>query len=335
MPETAEVAPSSTIQAEVERLRALAPDTKALYREVAAALFFRFGVPPTANRLFQLVGKGSMATAASVLARFWQDLREHSRLRLEHPGVPDPLRDVAGNLIGQVWTAAYDLAQQDLAGARAELSAQVEQARSEAERARLTATEAEGKIAQFSRTVEQLRKEVADRDGLLAARDGEISRLQVEVAALKSSVADRRAEVDEAKRAFAGELESLRSAIALTEERARASERRALAEIEAARRKAEEAGRALTKQQKSHASEIDRFGKSLAKREAELEAMRERLTRAESALSHGASQLKNEQLKFNRLLARVQPESHRTSKTTRSDTHSRGTRKDAKASAQR
>jgi septal ring factor EnvC (AmiA/AmiB activator) len=152
---------------------------------------------------------------------------------------------------------------------------------------------------------------------------------------LKSSVDDRRAEVDEAKRAFAGEFESLRSAIALTEERARASERRALAEIEAARHKAEDAGKALAKQQKSHASEIDRVGKSLAKREAEMELMRERLTRAESALSHCASQLKNEQLKFDRLLARVQPESHRPPKRTRSDTNARVARKGAKPSAQR
>lgn len=335
MSETTEAAPSSTIQAEVERLRALAPDTKALYREVAAALFFRFGVPPTANRLFQLVGKGSMATAASVLARFWQDLREHSRLRLEHPGVPEPLRDAAGSLIGQVWTAAYDLAQQDLAGARAELQAQLEQVRNEAERARLTATEAEGKLAERNRAVEQLQREVADGDGLLSARDGEISRLQVEVAALKSSIADRRAEVDEAKRAFAGELESLRSAIALTEERARASERRALAEIEAARHKADDAGKALAKQQKIHASEIDRFGKSLAKREAEIDVMRERLARAESALSHCAGQLKSEQLKFNRLLARVQPENHRTPKGMRLDPTPRLARKGGKGSAQR
>lgn len=335
MLETTELAAGATIQAEVERLRALAPDTKALYRDVAAALFFRFGVPPTANRLYQLVGKGSMATAASVLARFWQDLREHSRVRLEHPGVPEPLRDAAGNLIGQIWTAAYDLAQQDLAGTRAELQVQLEQARSEAEKARLTASEAEGKIAEFSRTIEQLRRELADRDGMLSARDGEISRLQVEVAALKTSVADRRAEVDEAKRAFAGELESLRSAIALTEDRARASERRALAEIEAARHKADDAGKALVKQQKTHASELDRAGKSLAKLEAEIDVMRERLARAESALSHSSRQLKGEQLKFNRLLARVQPESHRTPKTTRSDTSPGVARKGAKASAQR
>jgi hypothetical protein len=75
----------NSLQEEVERLRALAPDTKALYREVASMLFFRFGIAPTANRLHQLVGKGSMSTAASVLARFWQDLRQHGRLRGQVP----------------------------------------------------------------------------------------------------------------------------------------------------------------------------------------------------------------------------------------------------------
>lgn len=38
----------SEIQAEVEALRERFSDTKALYREVCALLFFRYGITPTA-----------------------------------------------------------------------------------------------------------------------------------------------------------------------------------------------------------------------------------------------------------------------------------------------
>ncbi len=35
-----------------------------LYREVCGLLFFRYGVTPTANKLYSLVRKGSMGTPA-------------------------------------------------------------------------------------------------------------------------------------------------------------------------------------------------------------------------------------------------------------------------------
>jgi len=43
------------IQAEVDALRDRFPETKALYREVCALLFFRYGITPTANKLYQFV----------------------------------------------------------------------------------------------------------------------------------------------------------------------------------------------------------------------------------------------------------------------------------------
>lgn len=300
---------SASIQAEVERLRSTSPDTKSLYREVAAALFFRFGVAPTANRLYQLVGKGSMATAASVLARFWQDLREHSRLRLEHPGVPEPLREVAGDLLGRIWTVAYDSAQHDLVQVREELQREVERARSEREQANQAATEANGKAERLARDVQAMHAKLMEREALLSRREGEVSQLRAEVAALQGSVSERRNEVEAAKSAFARQLEELRSAISLTEERARSSERRALAEVEVARRRADEAGKALVKHQKASAAVAARLEQSLAKRDAEIGSLQSRLSRAEGAVAHATKQLKDEQTKFNRLLARVQPES--------------------------
>jgi len=335
MTHAADTPDSASIQAEVERLRSTSPDTKTLYREVAAALFFRFGVAPTANRLYQLVGKGSMATAASVLARFWQDLREHSRLRLEHPGVPEPLREVAGDLLGRLWTAAYDSAQLDLVQVREELQGEVEQARSEREEANQAATEANEKADQLTREVQVMRATLSEREALLSKREGEITQLQAEVAALQASVSERRAEVEAAKSAFASELEALRSAISLTEERARSSERRALAEIDAARRKADEAGKALAKHQKASTAVAARLEQSLTKRDAEVGNLQSRLARAEGAVAHASKQLKDEQAKFNRLLARVHPESRRAQSGGRAGTQAKKAAKSPKTASQR
>ncbi len=60
---------------DIAELRSRFPDTRALYREVCGLLFFRYGVTPTANKLYSLVRKGSMGTPAEVLQQFWQELR--------------------------------------------------------------------------------------------------------------------------------------------------------------------------------------------------------------------------------------------------------------------
>jgi DNA repair exonuclease SbcCD ATPase subunit len=297
----------TSLQAEVERLRALAPDTKALYREVASTLFFRFGVAPTANRLYQLVGKGSMATAASVLARFWQDLREHGRLRLEHPAVPEPLRDTGGELIGQIWKTAYDQAQADLAQVRVELQDEAVRARAELDQACQAAGEADSRVEELALAAKALQARIAEQDDVVADRDRELIRVHAEVASLRASLESARNEVDQSRQAFKGELEALRAVISLTEERARSGERRALAEIDISRRKAGEYEKALAVERRRHQSENERLAKLVAKREAELQAVRDRLVRAETSLGQTSAQLKAEQGKFSKLLSKVRP----------------------------
>ncbi|WP_423231522.1 DNA-binding protein, partial [Burkholderia cenocepacia] len=86
------------LAAEIERLKVEFPQTsqtRELYREACVLLFFRFGMTPTANRLHQLVRRGSMSTPVAVLAEFWSDLREKSRVRIEHADLPEDLQGAA------------------------------------------------------------------------------------------------------------------------------------------------------------------------------------------------------------------------------------------------
>src|ERR1700692_3073810 len=125
-----DVQPDETrLAADIERLKAEFPKTRELYREVCALLFFRFGITPTANRLYQLVKRGSMSTPTQVLGEFWTELREKSRVRIEHPDLPADLRDAAGELVATLWMRATASAQAELEALRAE----VEERRTEAE----------------------------------------------------------------------------------------------------------------------------------------------------------------------------------------------------------
>lgn len=94
----------SLIQSEVEALRDKFPNTQDLYTEVCVLLFFRHGITPSANKLYQLVRKGSMSAPAEALGKFWGNLREKSRVRIENPDLPEDLKIVAGEMVGAIWT---------------------------------------------------------------------------------------------------------------------------------------------------------------------------------------------------------------------------------------
>jgi hypothetical protein len=49
------LSPDAALTTEIARLKSTHSNTRELYREVCALLFFRFGITPTANRLYQLV----------------------------------------------------------------------------------------------------------------------------------------------------------------------------------------------------------------------------------------------------------------------------------------
>ena len=114
------------IQADIALLREQITDTQELYREVCVVLFFRHGITPTANKLYQYVRKGSMSAPAEALAKFWENLREKSRIRIEHPDLPDALKTAAGDLVATLWTQAQDAAEATFASLRSEAKVTVQ-----------------------------------------------------------------------------------------------------------------------------------------------------------------------------------------------------------------
>jgi hypothetical protein len=220
------------LAAGIDRLKAAFPKTRELYREVCALLFFRFGQTPTANRLYQLVKRGSMGTPAAVLGEFWVELREKSRVRIGHPDLPADLGAAAGELVATLWTRAT-------AAARAELEAlrvEVEDQRAEADRRVAAARDELGRTetALESRTAALLAAQVEVRELEKAQTEGQAARqaLDAEISRLKAEAAARDREIEKAREGFSRDLDKLRESVERTDERLRASEKRALLEID-------------------------------------------------------------------------------------------------------
>lgn len=119
------------LQGEIDALKSKSRDTRGLYREVCALLFFGYGITPTAHRLYQLVRRGSMGTPTEVLRLFWQDIRERSRVRLDHPDLPDDLRSFGGEFLSQLWLRARQAADADSSSLREDARVNVSSAQAE------------------------------------------------------------------------------------------------------------------------------------------------------------------------------------------------------------
>lgn len=225
----------SEILAEVETLKAKFSDTRALYREVCVLLFFRYGITPTANKLYQYVRRGSMNVPTEEVASFWDDLRHKARVDIEHPDMPVEVKAIAAEAIAALWRQATDAARGELAAARLELQA-------EAETARAAQAQAELLTQKLQESAAQLQAELAQRDDALRALQAELEAerrshvgAQARGLELQTQLEQARVVQQRQQEAFSADLAKAREAVDAAQERAAAAERRALLEIDGER----------------------------------------------------------------------------------------------------
>lgn len=257
----------AALQVDVEKLRGEYPRTLDLYREVCVVMFFRYGITPTANKLYQLVRKGSMSAPTEALRAFWADLRRSGKVKVGQPDLPDDLAQAAGDLVSKLWNSAQAAANRSL------------------EEFRLTAGQERDAALQEKRTVQDL-LENANRDlqvlvDKLEAASRENATLRERAAVSAATAAEMNAKLTDARQAsseadrrlevirteHAAEIERVTARITQAEERYRASEQRALVEIDRERT-------AVSKLEKALESERTVSAASLQRLQSELTHMR-------------------------------------------------------------
>ncbi|MBV6273606.1 DNA-binding protein [Alcaligenaceae bacterium CGII-47] len=226
------MATEAALSRDVEALRERFTQTQELYREVCALLFFRYGITPSANKLYQLVRKGSMSAPADALTKFWGDLREKSRTRVEHPDLPEALKGVAGELIATLWTSAQAGAQESLTAYRAEAQERVLQAKTEVASAEAERDAAQSAAQSVKSEFERAQKEISTQCEKLAVAEETQNSLLTRLDDAKHENAVLQRQLEEARREFALELDKQRTSMQLAEERSRSSEKRMLLDMD-------------------------------------------------------------------------------------------------------
>lgn len=269
------IANESQLLAEIEKLRPDFPHTQDLYREVCALLFFRYGVTPTANKLYQLVRKGSMSAPAEALNKFWADLREKSRVRIEHPDLPESLRTAAGELTATLWSTAQAAAAETLQTLRAEAQASVVAAKAAQEAAEKKLMSANETCESQRREIEVLKQDNSQFQQQLAAERALRESVEVQLQKAHADIADHLIAQESARRFFSDEMERLRTAAQLDKERFASAERRFLQDVDHERQAAARLQKELEQTSQEAVRVQDQHRKDIAALQSQLGDLRQ------------------------------------------------------------
>ena len=264
------------MQAEIEALRAQHPETQDLYREVCVLLFFRYGLTPTANKLYQLVRKGSMSAPAEALARFWETLREKSRVRIEHPDLPQKLQGAAGEMVSALWQQAQAAAQDSLVQLRDEARAAVVAAEGLAQSAGARADAAEAALGTARDELRATGEKLTELQSELARAQGEVAAQQRQVDAAAVQRQELQAALNAAQESFTRELEQQRATARATEERHAGEMKRVLLDVDRERGNAGKLQKELEQVRRETAGQVEAHRREVLDRQQQLDALRQR-----------------------------------------------------------
>jgi chromosome segregation ATPase len=202
------------IQSEVESLKVRFSDTKALYREVCALLFFRHGITPTASKLYQYA------------------LRAKARIEIDHPDLPEGLKVAAADAIAEIWRQASAAARAELAEVRIEARADVTRAETDLASCRRATEEAAAQVESLRQEIRRLeelaRSTSTELETERRAHAGATARMQE----LKRHHDELVSRQDAMRAAFSADLAKSQVAVEAANARADTAERRALLEID-------------------------------------------------------------------------------------------------------
>lgn len=272
------------IAAGVAELRTRFPRTHDLYREVCVLLFFRHGITPTANKLYQLVRKGSMSAPTAALSEFWDTLRQRSRVSVEHADLPDELRTAAGEMVAALWRSAQTTSRDTLAEFQMESAAAVDAARlaeAQASAAHKTALDElenlQAVVSENEGLIDQLREE-------LAAAAATNAGLEARLEDLRRQLSDTLSRADQQNAAHLAEREKLAERTSLAEQRFADMERRALLEIDRERTTSAKIQKRLESEREAAAAAANRLRTDYGTAQATIGQLREQVSSLQSSL---------------------------------------------------
>lgn len=287
---TEELSNEDAIAASVADLRERFPRTQDLYREVCVLLFFRHGITPTANKLYQLVRKGSMSAPTEALSQFWKLLRERSRVTIEHSDLPDELRTAAGELVATLWKSAQSNSLASVATLQSDAAIAVDNAKADLASAQLAHAEALQLVEDLRSQLRTSEHGMSELREALAAAAAIRESLEARLNDARRDLGAMQARLSEMSWQHVEERERLANRTRLAEERFADMEKHALQEIDRERLAAAKLQTTIEAERAAHVAAIGRTRADHDMAQAKIAELREQI----GALLNAVDGLKTE-----------------------------------------
>jgi hypothetical protein len=223
------------LQIEIEKLRGEFTETQDLYREVCVLLFFRYGITPTANKLYQYVRRGSMSAPADALNKFWSELREKSRVRIDRTDIPESISLAAGDILAALWNEAQMAAQAGFTDLTENATAEIIKYKLDAELARQDVTKLKVKLDECNLDLKNTQKRLSEADNLLLVNTNTLAMQEKTLKSLKIERDNLSTLLSEEKATFSRDLNLINASLQKAEDRFRSLENKSLLEVDQAR----------------------------------------------------------------------------------------------------
>ncbi len=112
-----------TIRLELEAMKASGAHRRELSLHACKRLFFDLGVRPSMATVRDLTQTGSASDIPKDIDHFWERIREASKVRIGAGAIPAALEEKAGELLGELFRHAQEIARDSLEAERQELRA--------------------------------------------------------------------------------------------------------------------------------------------------------------------------------------------------------------------
>lgn len=281
------------LQNEVEKIKNQFEESKDIYREVCVLLFFRYGITPTANKLYQYVRRGSMSAPADALNKFWLELREKSRVRIERSDIPENIGIAAGDFIATLWNEAQKAAQSGFSELIDNASSEILQFKIQTDTATENTVKTESMLTETQAKLENALKRLSETDYLLLVNTQALTNRENELKALKNANDDLTRVTNEARSSFSRDLEGYSTALLKAEDRYTELERKSLLEVDRSRQQVLKLEKEIQSIRKANAADRVTYNKTLSQQHKEIANLQEKLGITSGRFTEVSKQLRS------------------------------------------
>jgi chromosome segregation ATPase len=267
------------LQNQIDELKKQFKDTKEIYREVCILLFFRYGITPTANKLYQYVRKGSMSAPADALNRFWIELRDKSRVRIERSDIPESIGSATGDFVSKLWVEAQKAAQSGFTDAINEAKNEILKYKLETETANKNHKEIQARLTESNLKLENALKKLSETDYLLRSNSQILADKEKSLKTLKNDNNALIRQIDDLKHSFSKDLQLVNSSLQKAEYRYLSLEKNALLEIDSYRQQIKKIERSVALLERDAKKDKNNNLKLIDRKQSQITSYSEKLGR--------------------------------------------------------